>query len=182
MGFTVVADEVRSLAQRSAQAAKDTASLIETAVASARAGDTRVGRVAEVIEAITTEVGVAKGLIDEIGTASRDQSTGIEQVAHAVAQMERVTQTTAATAEESAAASEELNAQAESSRLAVSKLEQLLRTRAAGPATRSTHAGRRVPRPTAATATGSNVVRLAARRSSEEDAFEGGATGTFGTF
>jgi len=126
MGFAVVADEVRSLAQRSAQAAKDTAGLLEESITRSQEGTGKVEQVALSISAITNSVSQVKSMIDEVRHASRQQTQGIDQVTQAIAQMERVTQTTAATAEESAAASEELNAQAEQAMSIVSKLELLV--------------------------------------------------------
>ncbi|MGE3491937.1 MAG: methyl-accepting chemotaxis protein, partial [Vicinamibacterales bacterium] len=126
MGFAVVADEVRSLAQRSAQAAKDTAGLIEESIARSSEGATRVQQVASSIRGITDAVTEVKGLVDAVSTASVQQSQGIDQVSQAVAQMEKVTQTNAATAEESAAASEELNAQAGQSMDVVEQLDALV--------------------------------------------------------
>jgi methyl-accepting chemotaxis protein/methyl-accepting chemotaxis protein-1 (serine sensor receptor) len=126
MGFAVVADEVRNLAQRSAQAAKDTAGLIEESIARSQEGAGKVQDVATAIGAITESVTKVKGIVDEVREASQQQTQGIDQVAQAIAQMEKVTQTTAATAEESAAASEELNAQAETSMSVVSQLEALV--------------------------------------------------------
>ncbi len=131
MGFAVVADEVRNLAQRSAQAARDTAGLIEASVEKSRVGAARVGQVAASIAGITESVGRVKTLIEEVSVASREQTQGIDQVAQAVSQMEKVTQTTAATAEESAAASDELSAQAESSLASVRILETIVGTSAA---------------------------------------------------
>jgi methyl-accepting chemotaxis protein len=126
MGFAVVADEVRNLAQRSAQAAKDTAALIEESSSNASQGSATVGQVAEAITAITASVSQVKGLVDEVSVASRQQAQGIDQVTQALAQMEKVTQVTAATAEESAAASEELNAQAETTMVSVGKIEKMV--------------------------------------------------------
>ena len=113
MGFAVVADEVRSLAQRSAQAAKDTAGLIEEAITSSGEGGQKVVQVAEAFAAITQRVTDVKGLVDSVSVASKQQALGIDQVVQSIRQMERVTQTTAATAEECAAACEQLNTQAD---------------------------------------------------------------------
>jgi methyl-accepting chemotaxis protein/methyl-accepting chemotaxis protein-1 (serine sensor receptor) len=111
MGFAVVAEEVRNLAQRSAQAARDTAGLIEESINKSREGKIRVDEVAAAIRAITEEEGKVKTLVDEVSLGSIEQTRGIEQVAKAIIQMEQVTQRTAANAEEGAAAAEELNAQ-----------------------------------------------------------------------
>jgi methyl-accepting chemotaxis protein len=126
MGFAVVADEVRNLAQRSATAAKDTAALIEESSEAAGAGETKVDAVVSVVKSIAQSSALVKNLVDEVSLASRQQAQGIDQVAQAITQMEKVTQTTAATAEESAAASEELNAQAEQSMEAVQQLEAMV--------------------------------------------------------
>jgi methyl-accepting chemotaxis protein/methyl-accepting chemotaxis protein-1 (serine sensor receptor) len=126
MGFAVVADEVRNLAQRSAQAAKDTASLIEESIMRSQEGTGNVQQVASAIGAITESVAKVKGIVDEVREASQQQTQGIDQVSQAIAQMEKVTQTTAATAEESAAASEELNAQAETTMAEVQRLEDMV--------------------------------------------------------
>jgi methyl-accepting chemotaxis protein/methyl-accepting chemotaxis protein-1 (serine sensor receptor) len=123
MGFAVVADEVRNLAQRSAQAARDTAALIEESIARSQNGATKVEQVAAAIQAITASVQQVKGIVEEVRESSHQQTQGIDQVSQAIAQMEKVTQTTAATAEESASASEQLTAQAESSIAVVAKLD-----------------------------------------------------------
>jgi methyl-accepting chemotaxis protein len=114
MGFAVVADEVRNLAQRSAQAAKDTAALIEESIAKSHQGKTKVDGVAAAIRALTEEAQRVKTLVDEVNIGGQQQSSGIEQISKAITQMESVTQKTAANAEESAAAAEELNAQSAS--------------------------------------------------------------------
>jgi methyl-accepting chemotaxis protein len=126
MGFAVVADEVRALAHRSAQAAKDTAILIEESISRSNEGQDKMAQVTTAITAITTSAVTVKGLVDEVSVASRQQAQGIDQVSQAIAQMERVTQTTAATAEESAAASEQLKAQAEAAMGVVSQLGTLV--------------------------------------------------------
>jgi methyl-accepting chemotaxis protein len=112
MGFAVVADEVRNLAQRCAQAAKDTAALIEESIVKSNDGKIKVDQVAVAIRAISGESARVKTLVDEVSLGSQEQTRGIEQVAKALTQMEQVTQQSAANAEESAAAAEELTAQA----------------------------------------------------------------------
>jgi methyl-accepting chemotaxis protein len=112
-GFAVVAEEVRNLAMRSAEAAKNTSALIEGSVQSSRNGVAICDEVAKTLGEITESNGKVNALVGEIAAASREQATGIEQVNTAVAQMDKVTQSSAANAEESAAASEELNSQAE---------------------------------------------------------------------
>jgi methyl-accepting chemotaxis protein len=126
MGFAVVADEVRSLAQRSAQAAKDTAALIEESIAKSNEGGTRLQRVADVIGAITESTVKVKTLVDEVNLGSQEQARGIDQISKAIAQMDQVTQSTAASAEQGASASEELSAQAEAMNAAVHKLAVLV--------------------------------------------------------
>ena len=121
MGFAVVAGEVRNLAGRSAQAAKDTAGMIEASIARTRAGGEQVNRVADAISSITGSVTEVKSLVDQVSTASQQQAQGIDQMATALSQMEKVTQTMAATAEESAAASEQLSATAQSALASVGR-------------------------------------------------------------
>ena len=113
MGFAVVADEVRNLAQRCAQAAKDTAALIEESITKSNDGKVKVDQVATAIRTITEESAKVKTLVDEVNRGSQEQARGIEQIGKALAQMDQVTQQTAANAEESASAAEELNAQSE---------------------------------------------------------------------
>jgi len=111
MGFAVVADEVRNLAQRCAQAARDTASLIEDSMAKSDGGKAKVDRVAEAIRGVTAEAAEVKTLVDEVNVGSQEQVRGLDQVSKAILLMEQAGQTTAATAQESAAAAEELTAQ-----------------------------------------------------------------------
>ena len=125
-GFAVVADEVRNLAQRSANAAKETAEKIEDSIAKSANGVTISGKVTESLNQIVTKARQVDELVAEIATASREQSQGIDQVNTAVTQMDKVTQTNAAAAEESASASEELTAQAATLRELVADLQKLV--------------------------------------------------------
>jgi methyl-accepting chemotaxis protein len=113
-GFAVVADEVRNLAQRSAQAAKDTAALIEESIATSNEGSAQLQKVADVVASITEAATKVKVLVDEVNIGSQEQAKGIEEIARALTEMDKVTQGTAAAAEESASASEEMSAQAQS--------------------------------------------------------------------
>lgn len=126
MGFAVVADEVRNLAQRCAQAAKETSVKIEDAVRKSAHGAEISGKVAQSLQAIVAKARQVDEMAGEVAAASQEQSQGIEQVNKAVAEMDKVTQSNAANAEESASAAEELNAQADSLRDAVSELLQLV--------------------------------------------------------
>ena len=131
MGFAVVADEVRNLAQRSAQAAKETADKIEGAIAKTEQGVQISGKVASGLQEIVQKVRAVDDLVAEVAAASREQSQGIEQVNTAVGQMDKVTQSNAANAEESASAAAELNAQAEALKDAVGRLLTLVDGKAA---------------------------------------------------
>jgi len=126
MGFAVVADEVRNLAQRSAQAAKETAGKIEGAIAKTAQGVDISGKVAATLNEIVTKVRQVDELVAEVAGASREQTQGITQINTAVGQMDKVTQSNAANAEESAAAAEELNAQATTMKESVTELLQLV--------------------------------------------------------
>jgi methyl-accepting chemotaxis protein len=135
MGFAVVADEVRNLAQRSAQAAKETAAKIEGAIGKTAQGVEISGKVAETLNEILAKIRQVDDLVAEVAGASREQTLGITQINSAIGQMDKVTQTNAASAEESAASAQELNAQAEMMRQAVGELARLVNgSRAAGAA------------------------------------------------
>jgi methyl-accepting chemotaxis protein len=122
MGFAVVADEVRNLAQRAAQSAKETAAKIENSVSKTALGVQISEKVAKSLSEIVTRAREVDELAAEVAAASKEQAQGIHQVNMAVTQMDKVTQSNAASAEESASAAEELNAQAESLKEAVSSL------------------------------------------------------------
>jgi methyl-accepting chemotaxis protein len=125
MGFAVVSDEVRNLAQRSAQAAKDTASLIEESIAKSNEGGLRLKQVAEVMTAITASASQVKTLVDEVNLGSEEQARGIQEISKAVQLMSQVTQNTAASAEQSAAAGKDLSVQAESMNRMAIRLRKL---------------------------------------------------------
>jgi methyl-accepting chemotaxis protein len=126
MGFAVVADEVRNLAQRCAQAAKETAAKIEDAVQKSANGAQISTKVAKSLEEIITKARQVDELAGEVAAASKEQSQGIGQVGKAVTEMDKVTQANAANAEESASAAEELNAQADALKDAVKELLALV--------------------------------------------------------
>ncbi len=126
MGFAVVAEEVRNLAQRSAQAAKDTTAIIESNIALSDKGVVVAERVRDALNEITVQSEKVNDLMDEISAASQEQYLGVEQVSKAMGQMESVTQQNSANAEESAAAAEELSAQSENLKQIVSELSQLV--------------------------------------------------------
>jgi methyl-accepting chemotaxis protein len=111
-GFAVVASEVRSLAQRSAEAAKEIKTLIGTSVEKVEAGSRLVGDAGNSMNDIVTQVKRVADLIAEITSATGEQTSGIGQVADAVTQLDQVTQQNAALVEESAAAADSLRQQA----------------------------------------------------------------------
>jgi methyl-accepting chemotaxis protein len=111
MGFAVVADQVRSLAQRCAQAAKDTASLIEGSILASTDGKTKVHQVASAVGAMTADSKKVKDLIEEVNLGSQEQTRGLGFMTSAMGQLESITQAAAASAEQSAAAAQELNGQ-----------------------------------------------------------------------
>jgi uncharacterized phage infection (PIP) family protein YhgE len=126
MGFAVVAEEVRNLAQRSAHAAKETQQLIERS--SAKTGDTLAlyAEMSKLIAQNTSIVGKVTKLASEVASASNEESEGVNQVNTAVAQIDKITQANASGAEETAAAAEELNAQAHALRASVTQLQALV--------------------------------------------------------
>ncbi|MCF8083238.1 MAG: methyl-accepting chemotaxis protein [Deltaproteobacteria bacterium] len=125
-GFAVVADEVRNLAMRAAEAAKNTADLIEGTVKKVNDGSDLVTKTNEAFAQVAESAKKVGGLVGEIAAASNEQAQGIDQVNTAVADMDKVTQQNAANAEESASAAEEMNAQAEQMKEAVAELMRLV--------------------------------------------------------
>ena len=111
-GFAVVATEVRSLAQRSAAAAKEIKGLINDSVEKVQAGSQQVGEAGRTMADIVAQVKRVNDLIGEISSATQEQTAGISQVSDAVTQLDQVTQQNAALVEQSAAAADSLNQQA----------------------------------------------------------------------
>jgi methyl-accepting chemotaxis protein len=126
MGFAVVAEEVRNLAQRSAVAAKETAAKIETSIAKTAQGVQLTERVVASLGDIATKAGRVDELVGEVAAASQEQTQGIGQLNTAVGHIDKVTQSNAASAEECAGAAEELNAQTTTLKAAAHDLHVLV--------------------------------------------------------
>ncbi|MCL2330064.1 MAG: methyl-accepting chemotaxis protein [Phycisphaerae bacterium] len=131
-GFAVVADEVRNLAQRAAQAAHETTSLIEDSVNRSRDGTIVAEKVGKALGEIVNEATQVSSLIDAISRASDEQAQGVDQINAAISQMDKVTQSNAASAEESASASEELASQAHSLKSMIGELIALVQGNTGG--------------------------------------------------
>lgn len=145
-GFAVVADEVRNLAQRSASSARETANKIEASMAKSEQGvvvsekvvhslgevEAAVGQIESSIQAIAAQARDVDSAVGDIAGACREQSQGLAQINDAMSQMDKVTQTNAASAEESASAATELNAQAAAQKQSVAELLRLIGRNEAG--------------------------------------------------
>lgn len=125
-GFAVVAEEVRRLAQRSAVAARETASRIEESLLRTREGVTLSQRVAQNLGEIGTKARQVDELVAEVASASNDQSQGIHQINQGVSEVDRVTQSNAASAEHSSESADKLHAQADAMRVSIRQLLQLI--------------------------------------------------------
>ncbi|HEY4362070.1 MAG TPA: methyl-accepting chemotaxis protein [Bryobacteraceae bacterium] len=131
-GFAVVAQEVRSLAQRSAEAARETTAMIEKSLRTSEEGSRKLEEMAHAIGAITGSTRQVKILVDQVNAGSQEQARGIQQVNKAILEMQQVTQNTAANAEESSATSETLRAEALALRTAVDSLQSMVNGQGCG--------------------------------------------------
>ena len=159
-GFAVVADEVRNLAMRAAEAAKDTAVMIEGTVKKIGDGSQLVNNTNDAFGQVAESAAKVGELVAEIAAASNEQAQGIGQVNTAVAEMDKVTQQNAANAEESASASEEMNAQAEQMKGMVMDLVNLV----GGKTAASRHHEPSGPKPSAADAPHHHLGKTAVKR------------------
>jgi len=126
LGFAVVAEEVRGLAQRSAQAAKETEAKAAGAIASTTQGNEITGQASQAFSEILTQIRQVDELATQVAQASQEQTQSLLQINQAVSQMSSVTQTNAEKADESANAATELNAQADAMQEAVAELISLV--------------------------------------------------------
>ncbi len=138
-GFAVVAEEVRALAQRCAQAARATTPSIEASIQKAGHGVNISGKVASSLQQIVEHARKVDELIGEIATASKEQTQGLNQIVTAVAQMDKVTQNLAAGAEESAASAQEMHGQAMALEHAIVQLDQMVGNRTTPVSTPAAH-------------------------------------------
>ena len=139
-GFAVVAEEVRNLAQRSAQAAKETAAKIEDASAKSEQGVSISGQVAASLNAIVERIRQLDEMVGGIAQASHEQSEGITQLNQAVAGMDKITQTNAGLAEQASTSAQKLQAQSAEVKAAVGDLMRMVHGEASEPAVQQIHA------------------------------------------
>ena len=125
-GFAVVAEEVRNLALRAAEAAKNTSNLIENTIVTVRKSRDLTQRTQEAFKENVSISDKVRNLVDEIAAASQEQAHGIGQVSIAISEMDKIVQQSAATAEESASASEEMSGQAAQMKTYVEELVDVI--------------------------------------------------------
>ncbi|MDR2406126.1 MAG: methyl-accepting chemotaxis protein [Deltaproteobacteria bacterium] len=133
-GFAVVADEVRNLAIRSAEAAKNTSGLIEETTSNIHVGSSLVKSASEMFGRVARDVNKTAQLIAEVAEASKEQTQGIDQISKAMMQMDKVTQSNAASSEQTASSATNLKQQAELLSDNVMSLEKLCNGNATGKA------------------------------------------------
>jgi methyl-accepting chemotaxis protein len=126
MGFAVVAEEVRSLAQRCSQAAKDTSVLIAESITHARTGKVRLDEVAQSMQQVTANSAEIGKLSEQVSSGSDEQTRGIEQISRAILQIQEVTQRTSTSAEKGAAAGAQMRLESEHLNGAVQRLRNML--------------------------------------------------------
>ncbi len=126
LGFAVVADEVKNLASKSAEAAKETETIIKEAIDRIKVGDKITQDTGEVFKTIIERVEKTSGLISNTTSTIHEQAEGMKQISHAMSSIDDITQQNAATSEEAAATSEELSAQTESMLDNVRRVAQLI--------------------------------------------------------
>jgi methyl-accepting chemotaxis protein/methyl-accepting chemotaxis protein-1 (serine sensor receptor) len=126
MGFAVVAEEVRNLAQRCAEAAQETSVLVEESLTNSNLGRVKIGSLVQSGEKVNSSFAQMKTLVEQIGHSSQEQGAGIDQIGRAINKMEQNTQKSAANAEESAAAAEQLTAQSDSLRHTADGLSRMV--------------------------------------------------------
>ncbi|HUL96990.1 MAG TPA: methyl-accepting chemotaxis protein [Usitatibacter sp.] len=165
-GFAVVAAEVRSLAQRSAESAKEIRGLIESSVSRVESGAKLVEQAGKTMDELVVSVKKVAQIMNEIATASHEQSSGIEQINRAITQMDTVVQMNASLVEEATAAATSMAGQADGLRRAVAQFRTDASTAAQAPDLREavrTPAPAPAPEPALAHATSAKPVALASR-------------------
>jgi methyl-accepting chemotaxis protein/methyl-accepting chemotaxis protein-1 (serine sensor receptor) len=128
LGFSVVADEVRNLARRSADAAKETADLVSSSVASSASASSRLEDVTNLVRAMTGRITAVKQQIDDLNASGQQQASGLDQIARTVSQMEQLTAASASQAQERLTASQQLSDALSSQSAALSEVVDGLRS------------------------------------------------------